>query len=509
MNDAIFRKRLLMRSGSRASIGIILAVLAVVVGAGAHLAWRVFTTPPDLATIAALAREGRFDRAQDLVARYLHAIPGDDRAHLLMAQLAMDRPDAQPQFALDQLQRIRTSTPREAAVVRFSVGKAHYQQKRYDLAETCWNEALALDPTVPEAGWALIDLLDFEARGEEAHRLGMQLFEVEPDPRDRVRLLLEMTRLDIDRVAPGSVVQVFEPVWRQHPAYLPLALAVGLAHVHNSRSAQGIEALRDALERHPDSADAWDGWLTGLDEGQQPELLSREFARLPQGLAADPRFAKHEGNVALGARDWPRAAQAYRRAYAFEPFNGVVLYRLRLAMRAAGDIAELHRVDQRLTAYRSAFLQMRPVYDEACAQKTLGLEPRTDLYHRLADLREQMGRFDEARAWHRLVLRDVPDDALSLAALARLTYHESKAGTIVLGWEENCTHHEDVHKWILRCSGELWLSGVDRLWARQRGSDPGASGQGQGNNSRFAHRPGPVSGRVLRDHARSAGGWYA
>jgi len=63
---------------------------------------------------------------------------------------------------------------------------------------------------------------------------------------------------------------------------------------------------------------------------------------------------------------------------------------------------------------------MRPVYVEAFAIKTLGLKPRTDLYHRMAALREQMGRFDEARAWHWLVLRDVPDDALSLAALARL-----------------------------------------------------------------------------------------
>ena len=48
------------------------------------------------------------------------------------------------------------------------------------------------------------------------------------------------------------------------------------------------------------------------------------------------------------------------------------------------------------------------------------MAPHTDLYHRLADLREKLGRFDEARAWHRLVLRDVPDDALSLAALERL-----------------------------------------------------------------------------------------
>jgi tetratricopeptide (TPR) repeat protein len=229
-----------------------------------------------------------------------------------------------------------------------------------------------------------------------------------------------MSRLDIDRLAPGSAVQLFEPFWRQHPTYLPLALTVGLALVHNSQSAEGIEVLRDALQRHPDSAEAWDGWLTGLDEGYQPELLGREFARLPKSLAADPRFAKHEGNVARGERDWPRAVKAFRRAYEFEPFDGVVLYRYWMALRTAGDTAELQRADKLLAIYQTAFRQMRPVHAEAFAIKTLGVEPQPELYHRLARLREQMGRFDEARAWHRLVLRDVPDDALSLAALKRL-----------------------------------------------------------------------------------------
>jgi tetratricopeptide (TPR) repeat protein len=261
----------------------------------------------------------------------------------------------------------------------------------------------------------------------------MQLFEVEPDPRDRVRLLLEMSRLDIDRVSPGSAVQVFEPVWRQHPSYLPLTLAVGLALVHNSQCAEGIAALRDALRRHHDSAEAWDGWLTGLDEGYQPDLLRQEFARLPQSLAADPRFAMHEGKVAQLTGDWARAVEAYRRAYSFEPFNGVVLYRLRTALRSAGETEEVYRVDQLLKVYRNAFKQMRPAYVEAFAIKTLGLEPRTELYQRLAGLREQMGRFDEARAWHRLVLRDVPDDALSLAALARLRQGEEWPRMIVLG----------------------------------------------------------------------------
>jgi tetratricopeptide (TPR) repeat protein len=415
---------IVMTSRSRAPIWLVLAILALLMGAGALLSWPGFEGPPDLSAIRALAREGRFDRAQQFTVRYLQAFPGDNGAHLLMAQLAMDRPDAQPQVALDHLERIRPSTAKDAAVVRFSVGKAHYQQRQYVLAEACWKEALELDPTVPEAGWALVDLLDFEARVEDAHRMGMRCFEVEPDPRDRVRLLLEMSRLDIDRVAPGSVAQVFEPVWRQYPEYLPLALSVGLALVHNSQTAEGIELLRDALQRHPESAEAWDGWLTGLDEGHQPELLGQEFARLPRGLADDPRFAKHEGNAAQVARDWPGAVKAYRRAHAFEPFNGVVLYRFRTALRAAGQTAEFHRADQLLTDYQSALKQMRPVYLEAFAIKTLGLDPRPELYHRLAGLREQMGRFDEARAWHRLVLRDAPDDVVSLAALARLKYHQ-------------------------------------------------------------------------------------
>jgi tetratricopeptide (TPR) repeat protein len=345
-----------------------------------------------------------------------------------MAQLAMDRPDAQPELALDHLRRIRTSTPKEAAVLRFSVGKAHYQEKRYDLAETCWKKALELDPAVPEAGWALIDLFEFEGRGQEAQRLGMRLFEVEPDPRDRVRLLLEMSRLDVERVAPGSVVREFEPIWGRHRGHLPLALALGLALVRNSQSAEGIEVLVDALERFPDSADAWDGWLTGLDESYQPDQLSREFARLPKSLAADPRFAKHEGNVAQAAQDWPRAINAYRRAYAFEPFHGAVLYRLRMALRAAGETAELERVNQLLTVYQNGVKELRPVYVQASAIKTLGLEPRTELYHRLAELRERMGRFDEARAWHRLVLRDAPKDVQSLAALERLEGQRAEVG---------------------------------------------------------------------------------
>ncbi len=165
---------------------------------------------------------------------------------------------------------------------------------------------------------------------------------------------------------------------------------------------------------------------------------------MPKTLAAEPRFAKHEALIAQMASDWNRAVCAYRRAYAFEPFNQGVMYRYRLALRQAGLTAEHDRINKLYKDYQDAFLQMRGVYFDKPSEKDdsrpedrdfkqsrgayidvqtiqdLGLKPRPALYQRLADLREKMGRADEARAWHRLVLRDDPTNARSLAALSRL-----------------------------------------------------------------------------------------
>ena len=63
----------------------------------------------------------------------------------------------------------------------------------------------------------------------------------------------------------------------------------------------------------------------------------------------------------------------------------------------------------------------RDLYERADADKSLGVAPHPDLYREIADLREAVGRVDEALAWHRLVLKDDPGDALSLAAVARLS----------------------------------------------------------------------------------------
>jgi tetratricopeptide (TPR) repeat protein len=148
--------------------------------------------------------------------------------------------------------------------------------------------------------------------------------------------------------------------------------------------------------------------------------------------------------IAQIARDWPVAACAYNRAFAFEPFNWGVCYRLRFVLRQAEKTSDYERIDQLYSTYKIAYQEMRGsyferfepkeaaafqgddfnqqrgAYYETLSIKSLGVTPHPELYQRLADLREKMGRIDEARAWHRLVLRDSPNNALSLAALARL-----------------------------------------------------------------------------------------
>jgi tetratricopeptide (TPR) repeat protein len=274
---------------------ILAAVVLSVGGIARLLIWRTVGPRPSLAEIRGLARARQFGRAQALLQHYLQDHLNNARARLLMADLATQPTNPHPALALEHLNAIRPESSNQAARVKLYEGKAHYQQGRYDLAETCWTEAMRLDSLVPEAGWMLVDLMDKESRTAEAHQLGMRLHEVEPDPRDRVRILLEMTRIDLETPDPLSQVELFEPLVKVHPEDLPISLTLGLALIRVNRSSEGLDILEDTLRRYPDSPEVWDAWLTGLYLASEADKLAKEFGRLPGALAADPRFAKHEG----------------------------------------------------------------------------------------------------------------------------------------------------------------------------------------------------------------------
>ena len=375
---------------------------------------------PTLEPILELARSRRFDEAKKLLVKFLQVEPSNARGNLLLAQLATEGEQPDPGLALEHLGRIHETEPSKRALIAFFQGKARYLAKRYDLAEAAWKEALRLDPAVPEAGSALFNLYELEGRLADAYRLGLQLHEVEPDPRDRVRFLLLVARLDLNKPSPESQAKLFAPLVAMVPDHLPLSTTLGLALIRDSRLDEGIEVLRRSLDRHPDSPEAWDAYLSGLDEAGHPEDLDTQLQRLPATLRDDPRFAKHRGQVAYFHHDWKEAVEAFRVAHEFDRHDPVVLYRFSRALRSAGASEESERVAALLARYQGASNQLKDAVDQALDVKTLGFKPEPQRYQALADLRESMGRPDEARAWHRLVLRDDPGQQVSLAALERL-----------------------------------------------------------------------------------------
>jgi tetratricopeptide (TPR) repeat protein len=378
-----------------------------------------------------LADAGRLDEAEAKLRARLAADPDDGAAALLLAQVALKRLDSPAtqagrpaeewaQLALDHLRRVHPSNPTMAVLLEVCRGRALHRLLRFEEAEAAWLEALKLDPTAPEAGWHLLNLYYFQGRQDAARRLALRLHKVEPDPQDRVRLLVELLRPDARPPAPDSIAILLEPVVRQHPEDLHSALALGLARTRASQLDEGIAQLRRVVQIHPDRVEAWDGLLTGLDESGQVDLLEDELGCLSAALAESPRLLKHRARVAQGSSRWKEAADLYRRAHAAEPSNRAVEYRLSQALRHVGETIEADRIQQRLNRRDVAIQEIRPLFDQATATPDLGLRPHPELYQRIADVRERMQLPEEARAWHRLVLRDDPGNEVSRAALARL-----------------------------------------------------------------------------------------
>jgi tetratricopeptide (TPR) repeat protein len=362
----------------------------------------------------------RFGQAELHIREYLKIHPQSVQGNMLMAQVALDRDEQKPQLALDHLARINARDRATQAIVMLNKGKAYSALGWNDRAEAAWKNALEVEPRVPEAGWNLLSLYYVEGRRAEAHQLGMALRVTEPDPRDRAQLLLELVRHDAQPLGPDSLMLTLEPLVRKCPRDLRMAIGLGLALVRNSRIDEGLSSLRGLVERFADNPDARDALFLGLDEAGKFDDLASEMGRLPPAVASEPRYDRYRGIIAQYQQNWPVAVEEYWRAWRRDPSDFRTLYRLSRVIRLAGRLAEADSLDRQVRSAQDAKDQILPLYEEANAIKTLGIAPHPDLYHRLADLRERMGRDDEALAWHRMVLEYQPDDEESKKAIDRL-----------------------------------------------------------------------------------------
>jgi tetratricopeptide (TPR) repeat protein len=365
---------------------------------------------PTLDGVDLLIAERRYDAVEARLLAYLRAYPRDPAARLLLARAAVERPDPKPELALGQVLGDPPADRRLAAEFKSAEGAARFYQRRFDAAEAAWLAALRLDAEVPEAGWGLLNLYALQGRTEDARRLGLRLFAVEPDPHDRVQLLLQLVRHDAHAIAADSVVHQLEPVVRANPGDFHSAVALGLAMVHTGRNDDALALLGRVVESHGQDPDVWEAYLEALAQSGQVEALGRAVDRLPRALVGFPRFDAARGWLAAQRHDWPEAARAYLRAWEDRPTDASLAYRLELALRNGGRRDELERLAPRLRAAALAREKLRGLYDRLDALPDLGRVPRPQLYHEMAETLEQLNRRDEARAWDYLAGGGVETD---------------------------------------------------------------------------------------------------
>jgi tetratricopeptide (TPR) repeat protein len=416
---------------------VVWSLAAAIVALLAASLWLFVRRPPqartsaglDVRQVGRLVAAGQFEQALQRVESAAAADPDNGVLRVMAAQLALDRPDAQPQRALEHLDRFRSADPVLAARAAFARGRAVYALYRFVEAEGCWLEALKLDPQIPEAAWALLDLYYLEGRPDDARRLALRQHDIEPDPHDRVHLLLELVRQDAEPPEPGTLAARFAPVVRAHPDDLHAVLTLGRALARNSQADEGLALLDDATRRWPDSREAWDALLTSLDAVGRPERLAEAWGRVAPRWRDDDALARHEGEAAMARGDRAIAARAYRRAWDARPDDVTSAYRLARLLHALGRHDQAADCDRFVRGAQAARAELPDLYKQADAARDLGLRPHGALYRRLADNRERLGLRDEARAWHRLVLRERPDDPYSRSALERLQSPAACAAT--------------------------------------------------------------------------------
>jgi tetratricopeptide (TPR) repeat protein len=356
---------------------------------------------PTLEEVSALAQSSRFDEAATRGADYLRLFPHDARALLVMAEITLSGPHPRPELALEYLERIKESAPSITSWILVDRGNACSLLARFDRAERYWIEALRTDPTTLEAGRRLLELYRLQGRRAESRDLGARQFEREPSPHERLKLLVRLAQLDVDPPDPWLIVSTFQPALEDRVIDSPTTVALGLALVMLSRAQEGLTLLRRAVEHEPGSLLAWDALLSGLEHAEADQELSDALERLDPRFRNDVRFARHRAWLAQARGRWAEAAALFRQSWENEADN-TVGYRLRRTLRLAGLTEEATRFDRVVLEYREAYKKVRTAVDEASAVLRDGEPAGPALCLRMAGLRQQMGRAEEAHAWRSL-----------------------------------------------------------------------------------------------------------
>ncbi len=283
-----------------------------------------------------------------------------------------------------------------AAEARLIEGVGMRKLNRWQAAEDLWKEAMRIDPQVPQAVWQLLGCYFMEQRFREAEELALRVYPIEPDPRDRTLLLLELVREDNERLSPEATVVELEPVTVVEPENFHALRVVGQCFVQLRRFAEGAALIEHAHKLNSNDTENWFTLVWYLYETGDLSRLGEVFEQLPEAAANQARFQRYRGMWAEAVDNSADAERAYRAAIELDSADRKAHYQLARLLRARGAESEATRHEAESRRLDDAREALAGVYQKAVQMNN---DPSSDLCREFSRLCRELGRTRQAELW--------------------------------------------------------------------------------------------------------------
>ena len=299
---------------------------------------------------------------------------------------------------VDAVRAARSVSPTSAvaAEARVLEGIGLWKLNRWQAAEDAWKAALAADPQVPQAAWQLLHFYFIEQRFAEAEEFALRIYPIEPDPRDRTLLLLELVRQDNERLNPEGTARELEPVAVVEPENFHALRALGTAFVQLRRFTDGAALVERAHALKPDDEEGWFTLIWYLYEAGQTDRLRQEFEQPPAAAREQARFERYRGMWAEAVDDAAEAERAYRAALARDPADRKAHYQLARLLRGRGAEEEAAKHEAESRRLDDAREKLATCYQKAVQ---LNNDPPAELCREFSRWCRELGRTRQAKFW--------------------------------------------------------------------------------------------------------------
>jgi len=405
------------KGARRGPLRVLAAVLYVVVCLGLlgwNLRWwwvhqRVL---PELTSLEALLRHGRYAEAEPALRDWVARSPHDGRVRMMLARCRAGRGDLAG--CAEQLIAVPVWWPERIEAV-YRAGEALYQLGRAREAEAVWLEVLKDDPLHPspldyfsDAGLKIITLRILQERIDEAKELLALALSRADNPADRTTLLGMRMRLEFQRIDPNEKITTLTPFVEADPNDWDSWLGLAIAYDARGDNARARELYERCLHGHPRpdrvrrflleglvQREAWDELRTRL------EPLDVYPPNLNEAIEASAR-----GRLALQDGRDDLAEAMFRRAIELDPRDAESHYRLGLLLKRRGILQDALGFIRRSQEINDARSELDQAYNEfafAVAETQRDLPNRPDLIRRMIQACRILQFDQEADAWRDLL----------------------------------------------------------------------------------------------------------